>query len=107
MDPYAGKPRAVLPDGTVEDIDEAVGRPRVASDGQWVRWPASTGPDSCAGSRNLIADNAERPATLCGIARRTRLPQLKVGFVLRLASEHVDAHRGQQGRRTLSIRSIR
>jgi hypothetical protein len=36
-----------------------------------------------------------------------RLLQLKVGFVLQLASEHVDAHRGQQGRQTLSIRSIR
>jgi (Z)-2-((N-methylformamido)methylene)-5-hydroxybutyrolactone dehydrogenase len=35
MDPYAGKPRAVIPDGTVEDIDEAVGRLHVASEGQW------------------------------------------------------------------------
>jgi acyl-CoA reductase-like NAD-dependent aldehyde dehydrogenase len=62
MDPYAGKPRAVIPDGTVEDIDEAVGRPPCG-----IGWAMGqmAGFDRARLMRrfaDLIADNAERPA---------------------------------------------
>src|SRR5580698_590096 len=62
LNPYAGQPWAVLPEGTVEDIDHAVAAARAALDGEW---GAMTGFDRARLMRRLaelIERNAEELA---------------------------------------------
>ena len=62
LNPYAGQPWAVLPEGTVEDIDHAVEAARAAQDGEW---GAMTGFDRARLMRRLaelIEQNAEELA---------------------------------------------
>ncbi|MBI4942846.1 MAG: aldehyde dehydrogenase [Actinobacteria bacterium] len=64
LDPYAGRPWAVLADGGPEDVDRAVASARAAFEGPWGRM---TGFDRAAVLRGLgdaITTNAERLALL-------------------------------------------
>src|SRR5689334_19423805 len=62
LDPYAGKPWAAIPEGSVEDIDHAVAAARSALQGEWGKM---TGFQRAALMRrlaDLITENAERLA---------------------------------------------
>ena len=62
LDPYAGQPWADIPEGTVDDVDQAVAAARAALDGEW---GAMTGFARAALMRrlaDLITANAERLA---------------------------------------------
>jgi acyl-CoA reductase-like NAD-dependent aldehyde dehydrogenase len=62
LDPYAGKPWAAIPEGTVEDIDAAVAAARAALDGEWGRMTGFDRSRLMHRFADLIADNAERLA---------------------------------------------
>jgi (Z)-2-((N-methylformamido)methylene)-5-hydroxybutyrolactone dehydrogenase len=62
LNPYAGKPWASLPEGTVEDIDAAVEAARAALSGEWGRMTGFERSRLMHRFADLIADNAERLA---------------------------------------------
>jgi acyl-CoA reductase-like NAD-dependent aldehyde dehydrogenase len=62
QDPYAGRPWASVPEGTVEDIDAAVAAARAALDGEWGRMTGFERSRLMRRFADLIAENAERLA---------------------------------------------
>jgi len=42
IDPYTGEPRAVLPEATKADVDDAVRAARAAFDGEWTAMTGGT-----------------------------------------------------------------
>jgi acyl-CoA reductase-like NAD-dependent aldehyde dehydrogenase len=62
LDPYAGKPWAAVPEGTVEDIDAAVAAARSALEGEWGRMTGFERSRLMHRFADLIAENAERLA---------------------------------------------
>jgi len=62
LNPYAGRPWAAIPEGTVEDIDAAVAAARSALSGDWGRMTGFERSRLMHRFADLIADNAERLA---------------------------------------------